>query len=175
MSMTLTIRILLQASISISSPASIGVHGSSAGKSSTTYLHRSRLTRSNRRKVLKNIHCFYQHLRSNVHTNERLRCPACLRQYDSCTALVQHAESQAKICDIRDSAEYRAAVEQITGGFVNTMGKHADDTVRYTAPKVSTTAKDINKKATIAHEDYWARREEERLAAIEYRGKTEEW
>ena len=63
----------------------------------------------------------------------RLRCPACMRQYPSATALVQHAESQAVKCQIRESQQYKSAVDCITGGFVDTEGRHNDDTVRYIA------------------------------------------
>jgi hypothetical protein len=63
----------------------------------------------------------------------RLRCPACMRQYPSATALVQHAESQAVKCQIRESQQYKSAVDCITGGFVDTEGRHKDYTVRYIA------------------------------------------
>lgn len=76
---------------------------------------------------------FIQHLRSPAHTDLRLRCPACMRQYPSATALVQHAESQAVKCQIRESQQYKSAVDCITGGFVDTEGRHKDYTVRYIA------------------------------------------
>ncbi len=74
-----------------------------------------------------------QHLRSPAHMDHNLRCPGCLRQYSSATALVQHAESQAIKCQIRESQQYKSAVDRITGGFVDTEGRHKDYTVRYVA------------------------------------------
>jgi hypothetical protein len=66
--------------------------------------------------------------------DERLRCPSCLRQYNSATALVQHTESQARKCQIRDSRDYRQAVDLITGGLLDTAGRHDDLTVKYITP-----------------------------------------
>lgn len=65
------------------------------------------------------------------------RCPSCLRQYATATALVQHAESQARNCNIRDTQEYRQALQQVTAGFVDVSGRHKDATIKYTAkPRV---------------------------------------
>lgn len=72
--------------------------------------------------------------------NAKLRCPGCLRRFQSATALVQHAESQAVKCQIRDSNEFKAAIHQITGGFVDTAGRHKDDTIRYIAPAATIEA-----------------------------------
>lgn len=89
--------------------------------------------------------------------NERLRCPACLRIFKSATALVQHAESQSYKCDIRESEKYRQAVDQITGGFIDAVGKHADNTVKYIAPQ------DVKlSRVKEAEESYWTKREAER-------------
>lgn len=104
-----------------------------------------------------------QHLKSPAHMKTKLRCPGCLRQYQSATALVQHAESQAVKCQIRDSQEYKLAVDQITGGFVDTAGRHQDNTVRYIAPA---TVIQGNKGARFqqqmanANAAYWAKQDE---------------
>lgn len=60
-----------------------------------------------------------------------LRCPTCLRTYGTATALVQHAEAQGVRCQIRESQEYKRALDQITAGFVDLAGRHIDHTVKY--------------------------------------------
>lgn len=93
--------------------------------------------------------------------NERLQCPGCLRIYNSATALVQHAESQAVKCNIRDSAKYRQAVDQITGGLIDAVGRHEDDTIKYVTPQQT---------MLISVEDTeirnWAREDEERMTLL---------
>jgi hypothetical protein len=103
-----------------------------------------------------------QHLRSPAHMNAKLRCPACLRQYQSATALVQHAESQAVKCQIRDSHEYKTAVNQITGGFVDTAGRHQDNTVRYITPAVieGNKTSGFEEQVAKANAVYWVKQEE---------------
>jgi len=103
----------------------------------------------------------------------KLRCPACLRQYSSATALVQHAESQALKCQIRESKEYKAAVDQITGGFVDTAGRHRDDTIRYIAPaNAMIPARGEGQAAVVAANNaYWERDEEQRKEKIKEMAK----
>ena len=61
--------------------------------------------------------------------NLKLRCPSCLRMFFSYTALVQHAESQAKKCDIRNSTEYKYALDEV-GSLVTVAGAHAQDATK---------------------------------------------
>jgi hypothetical protein len=111
-----------------------------------------------------------QHLKSPAHMEEKLRCPGCLRQFNSATALVQHAESQAIKCNIRKTSEYRQAVDQITGGFVDTKGRHADDTVRYIAIQDmdGLNIKDINQK-------YWDKKDAEMEDLLRKQMENVEW
>jgi hypothetical protein len=106
--------------------------------------------------------------------NAKFRCPSCLRQYQSATALVQHAESQAVKCQIRESQEYKNAVDQITGGFVGTAGRHIDHTVRYTAPAVieGNRPAGFQKQVANANAAYWAREEEKLANAMRGMGNT---
>lgn len=46
--------------------------------------------------------------------------------YLSYTALIQHAESQAKKCDIRNTTEYKHALDQV-GGLISITGLHDND------------------------------------------------
>jgi hypothetical protein len=108
----------------------------------------------------------------------KLRCPGCLRQYQSATALVQHAESQAIKCQIRDSNEYKSAVDQITGGFVNTAGRHQDHTVRYTAPAAyfgGEATEGFEAQVANANATYWAKQEEKREQTMKEMGEDASW
>jgi hypothetical protein len=111
--------------------------------------------------------------------NAKLRCPGCLRQYQSATALVQHAESQAVKCQIRDSQEYKTAVDQITGGFVDTAGRHKDHTVRYIAPAVIEGQKPVGFQEQVAKANaaYWAKEEEKLVNGMRGMGnnKSGDW
>jgi len=108
----------------------------------------------------------------------KLRCPACLRQYQSATALVQHAESQAIKCQIRDSAEYKTAVDEITGGFVDTAGRHQDHTVRYTAPAAyfgGGATEGFGEQVTNANAAYWANQEKKREEIMKKMAEENSW
>lgn len=62
----------------------------------------------------------------------KLRCPTCLRQFTSATALIQHGESQAKRCFNRKTDNYRQALEQFAGGVVEVKETfHVNDTIEY--------------------------------------------
>ena len=107
----------------------------------------------------------------------KLRCPACLRQYATATALVQHAESQALKCQIRESKEYKTAVDQITGGFVDTAGRHRDDTIRYVAlENVMIPGKGEGQMTVMAaSKAYWENQEEQREKQIKEMARNAEW
>ena len=112
--------------------------------------------------------------------DEKLRCPACLRQFGSATALVQHAESQAVICRIRESDEFRHAVDQMTGGFVGTDGRHNDRTIRYEALAISgaddlTSPTTRHSKVAKANKDYFEKAYEDREALIKKQNEHAEW
>jgi hypothetical protein len=129
------------------------------------------------RKSLENRTGLIQHLKSPAHMDAQLRCPGCLRQYASATALVQHAESQAIRCQIRDSNEYKMAVNAITGGFVDTAGRHEDDTIRYVAPD---DVLDLGKgghqaRVAAASDAFWKTEEEKRKKQMEYMAENAKW
>jgi hypothetical protein len=119
-----------------------------------------------------------QHLKSPAHMDAKLRCPACLRQYQSATALVQHAESQAIKCQIRESVEYKTAVDQITGGFVDTAGRHKDNTIRYTAPTTyfgGEATEGFEAQVANANANYWAKAEKKREETIKAMAEENSW
>jgi hypothetical protein len=108
----------------------------------------------------------------------KLRCPACLRQYQSATALVQHAESQAVKCSIRESAEYKIAVDQITGGFVDTAGRHQDHTIRYVAPTTyfgGAATEGFEEQVANANANYWAKAEKQREETMKATAEEQSW
>lgn len=108
----------------------------------------------------------------------KLRCPGCLRQYQSATALVQHAESQAIKCQVRESNEYKAAVDQITGGFVDTAGRHQDHTVRYIAPGAyfgGEATEGFEAQAAKANAAYWTKLEKKREETVKEAADENRW
>jgi hypothetical protein len=108
----------------------------------------------------------------------KLRCPACLRQYQSATALVQHAESQAIKCQIRESNEYKAAVDQITGGFVDTAGRHQDHTIRYIAATTyfgREATEGFEAKVAKANATYWTKQEKKREEIMKEPADENSW
>lgn len=76
---------------------------------------------------------FKAHLSSPKHLEDaqRLKCPHCLRYYDSATALTQHAESQGTRCKIRLQQEYDYYIDEITASTAVVAGLHSDDTIKY--------------------------------------------
>ena len=100
----------------------------------------------------------------------KLRCPACMRQFPSATALVQHSESQAVKCQIRESQQYKSAVECITGGFVDTEGRHKDFTVRYVAPPNAMEANKEGLDATLEAATNAFKAAEEMSPEMRFRG-----
>jgi hypothetical protein len=100
-----------------------------------------------------------------------------LATFRSATALVQHAESQAIKCNIRESFQYRQAIDQMTGGLVDIDPldeRHFDNTIKYTAGKVVTS---VGGHSTIADASaaYWAEQEERRQKQIKEMEMTAKW
>lgn len=57
-------------------------------------------------------------------------CPG-LRYFGTATALTQHSESQGVRCKVRETVQYDAIVDGITGGTAVLAGYHADNTIKY--------------------------------------------
>ncbi|QSZ37166.1 hypothetical protein DSL72_009260 [Monilinia vaccinii-corymbosi] len=77
-----------------------------------------------------------QHLLSAAHAgNNRLICPNCYRSFGTYTALTQHCESQGVRCKIREADNYGRVVDDITASVADVIGRHDDETVRYTVNK----------------------------------------
>ncbi|KAB8295933.1 hypothetical protein EYC80_008753 [Monilinia laxa] len=77
-----------------------------------------------------------QHLLSVAHAgNNRLICPNCYRSFGTYTALTQHCESQGVRCKIREADNYGRVVDDITASVADVIGRHDDETVRYTVNK----------------------------------------
>ncbi|KAI9663445.1 MAG: hypothetical protein M1829_006083 [Trizodia sp. TS-e1964] len=64
-------------------------------------------------------------------------CPKCHKLFNSSTALVQHCESPTNRCKIRESAKYGKTIDTISGGLLETKGRHADGTIKYNAREVN--------------------------------------
>lgn len=73
------------------------------------------------------------HLASDVHRRPlaRFQCPHCLRNFASTAALTAHSESQGRRCEIRNTAEFRPFLDQLTAGIADVEGIHDDQTNRY--------------------------------------------
>ncbi|ORY71094.1 uncharacterized protein BCR38DRAFT_492023 [Pseudomassariella vexata] len=60
------------------------------------------------------------HLKSPAHRPKALiSCPICLKQFNTMSAAVQHAETSSVRCSIQESNEFRSFVHQVTGGLMD--------------------------------------------------------
>ncbi len=71
------------------------------------------------------------HLKSPAHVGPKLTCPYCQFHFAGTTALINHVESPAAKCRMRDTAHYPFFIDQLTAGIVDVRGRHRDNTVRY--------------------------------------------
>jgi hypothetical protein len=71
------------------------------------------------------------HLRSSRHAKEKLQCRKCLSYFASAAALTQHSESQGVKCDVRDTDQFTACVNEFTAGTAAPAGRFKDNTIRY--------------------------------------------
>ncbi|POS85093.1 hypothetical protein EPUL_002056, partial [Erysiphe pulchra] len=82
-------------------------------------------------KTIKSKTGFIQHLNSQAHRNEELKCVNCLKHFATATALTQHCESPSLRCRIRESDSYDQMVDIMTSGFATVTGRLPDNTVKY--------------------------------------------
>ncbi|RKF65891.1 putative c2h2 finger domain-containing protein [Erysiphe neolycopersici] len=82
-------------------------------------------------KTIKSKTGFIQHLNSQAHRNEELKCVNCLKHFATATALTQHCDSQSLRCRIRESDSYDQMVDIMTSGFATVIGRLPDNTVKY--------------------------------------------
>jgi hypothetical protein len=54
----------------------------------------------------------------NDHRISNMRCPSCLKEFKSCTALVAHCESTSTKCRISKAEDYGLFLDRLTGGFI---------------------------------------------------------
>ncbi|KAF2740138.1 hypothetical protein EJ04DRAFT_482870 [Polyplosphaeria fusca] len=59
----------------------------------------------------------------NDHRITKMRCPHCLNQFKSCTALVTHCESSKSKCGISRTEDFGVFLDRLTGGFVTVKEK----------------------------------------------------
>ncbi|PHH74973.1 hypothetical protein CDD80_2725 [Ophiocordyceps camponoti-rufipedis] len=77
------------------------------------------------------------HLRSMAHAVKRYHCPYCHRRFPTLTAIVAHAEQSSARCHIRESDNYDAWIDQLTGGVLDVgVERHVDGTVKYETGEV---------------------------------------
>ncbi|KAI9827347.1 MAG: hypothetical protein M1819_006989 [Sarea resinae] len=74
---------------------------------------------------------FEAHMRSHLGDTAKLRCPCCLRLFDTATALIQHCETATSRCRINQSDKYGVAIDQFSGGLLEAKGRHEDGTIKY--------------------------------------------
>lgn len=65
---------------------------------------------------------FESHLLSGAHAGARIKCPCCFKNFKSTQALVAHAESGSKRCDLRNTEDFDLAIREITGGLLKIGG-----------------------------------------------------
>ncbi|KAK5993942.1 hypothetical protein PT974_07380 [Cladobotryum mycophilum] len=92
-------------------------------------------------KTFKTAKALVGHLRGPAHGDKTYRCPHCFKEFKSLTAITQHAESNGNRCRIRDTENYNAYLDQLTGGIIDVQpSRHADGTVAY---RTSDKAKEL--------------------------------
>ena len=64
------------------------------------------------------------------------RCPGCSRIFKTTAALVAHCESASTRCRVSDGENYAQILDEISGGFVQSVGYHDDGTMKYEAGKM---------------------------------------
>lgn len=64
---------------------------------------------------------------SSEHRLIRMKCPSCLKYFDSTTALVAHCESRGSKCPINKANEYNIFLDKISGGFLGVNEKVRPD------------------------------------------------
>ncbi|ATZ52830.1 hypothetical protein BCIN_08g04580 [Botrytis cinerea B05.10] len=110
---------------------------------------------------------FIQHLLSAIHTSDnRLICPNCYRGFGTYTALTQHCESQGVRCKIREAVNYGKVVNDITASVADVVGKHEDETVKYTVKEegfgdLAKKYREAGEKNAKKKVNYWENRETE--------------
>ncbi|PHH88602.1 hypothetical protein CDD83_7329 [Cordyceps sp. RAO-2017] len=83
-------------------------------------------------KTFKKAGGLISHLRSEAHGNRTYRCPSCNRAFKSLKAIVSHAEQSSARCQVRESDNYVAFMDQLTAGVVDVSETpHDDGTIRY--------------------------------------------
>ncbi|RDA87565.1 hypothetical protein CP532_3955 [Ophiocordyceps camponoti-leonardi (nom. inval.)] len=83
-------------------------------------------------KVFNKATGFMAHLRSPAHAEKKYHCPYCNRRFPTMTAIVSHAEQSSARCHIRESDNYEAFMDQLTGGVIDVgFDRHEDGTVKY--------------------------------------------
>ncbi|KAM0561622.1 hypothetical protein ACHAPJ_002790 [Fusarium lateritium] len=76
------------------------------------------------------------HLKSEAHSETKYRCPYCLNTFGSLASITQHAESNGVKCRIRDTDNFKAYMDQLTGGMVDVaIDRHDDGTIKYEMAK----------------------------------------
>lgn len=56
-----------------------------------------------------------------------MKCPTCLRYFDTATALVAHCESRSAKCRINKADDYGKFLDRMTGGFLGVEEKVRED------------------------------------------------
>ncbi|KAI5461617.1 hypothetical protein BGZ63DRAFT_357049 [Mariannaea sp. PMI_226] len=93
-------------------------------------------------KTFKKARGLVAHLRSATgHFGNIFRCPYCQRTFGSLTAVTMHAESSTVRCQIRETDDYNAYLDQLTAGIVNVAhGRHEDGTPKYETTEMARNA-----------------------------------
>ena len=116
------------------------------------------------------------HLASDVHRRpmRNYQCPHCLRYFKSTAALTQHSESQGRKCEIRNTAEFRPFLDQLTAGIADLVGVHEDQTNRYVVTKTAIEKYGDEDRVQRAMNEQFRRGIEEKDGNY-YHGKNIEW
>jgi hypothetical protein len=61
------------------------------------------------------------------HRITRMKCPKCLKYFNSATALMAHCESQAARCQINKAEDFNIFLDRLSGGFLGVEEKIRPD------------------------------------------------
>jgi hypothetical protein len=61
------------------------------------------------------------------HRITRMKCPTCLKYFQSATALIAHCESRGARCEINKAENYNIFLDRISGGFLGVEEKIRPD------------------------------------------------
>lgn len=74
---------------------------------------------------------FEDHLLSGAHSSNTVRCPSCMKKFQTTTALLNHIESGSIKCRVREAADIDSVLREVTAGMIALKGFGEDGRLQY--------------------------------------------